>query len=1052
METPASVHRPVAPSADRRNLLISWLLLIAGVSLSVALGVSVHRQVEQQAQHRFEEASRETLYRIRSELGAYEEVLVGLSAFMSSKDGVTRAEFRRYVERLDLPRRFPGFENLNYAVAFPGSELKRFEDSVRRDATIHAGGYPGFAVNPPGAREEHHVIVFIEPWERSNASVGRDLLAHPLARRILDRQRDTGQIASSGRLIRIEGSNQHVGMAVRLAVYSPGARLDSVEDRRAAFRGSVGAGFRVAAVMQAAVGSELSSLRFRLTDLGEDAKAASPVSERQLFDSAELQGDGARAAWPGSRGRFEHTVEFPVMGRYWQVQFTAPSGAAGGATGAALPWLALLASLTTTLLVTGLFRSYATSRRRAEAIAAAITRDLRESETSLAEAQRIAGLGNWSLRVSDGVMAWSAEGVRLLGGDAPGTLQGYLARIHPEDREAVRAALSQAIAKGTSIHLEHRVLIGNAPRWMHALGEARAGADGRTEVFRGTLLDISERKLEVRRKELGMAVAQIFASGLATAETMSQVVEVLRVACGYSAGRYYGPNESPDCTPAVGTPGVCLALVAEQKNLGCIELTGGEDAPDTDRIRLVEGVVQQIAQYLLRRQAEDNFKYLATHDALTGLPNRLLFGERVSGAIARAERAKTGLGVLIVDLDRFKNVNDTLGHGAGDAVLRTTAERIARTLRDSDLVARISGDEFAILIDPCLQPSAAVAVARKVLGAIERPLIVQGQEIVLTGSVGISVYHEDGYDAETLLKHADIAMFRAKESGRNNYQFYSPQMNPHSLERLGLETALRRALERNEFFLNYQPKVDLRTGAVTGVEALLRWKHAELGMISPAKFIPIAEETGLIEPIGAWVLREACAQSARWHAAGLGVRVAVNLSARQFRNQRLAREIRACLAGAALDPRLLEIELTESMVMQNPTEAAEMLRELKSMGLTLSIDDFGTGHSSLAYLKRFPLDSVKIDRSFVKDIPGDPEDVAIVEAVVALAQSLRLRVVAEGVETEEQRQHLRKVGCDELQGYLASKPLPADEATAFLKASFAKEAARGGKRSLVVAG
>jgi diguanylate cyclase (GGDEF)-like protein len=468
-------------------------------------------------------------------------------------------------------------------------------------------------------------------------------------------------------------------------------------------------------------------------------------------------------------------------------------------------------------------------------------------------------------------------------------------------------------------------------------------------------------------------------------------------------------------------------------------------------VKLLEGVVAQVAQYLMRRRAEDNFKHLATHDPLTGLPNRLLFGERVSEAIARSERSQRGLAVLFVDLDRFKNINDTLGHGAGDAVLKACAERLGRSLRDTDLIARISGDEFAVLVEPCAQPAAAIAVARKILTAIERPLIIQGQEVVLTGSVGISIYHEDGRDAETLLKHSDIAMFKAKESGRNNYQFYSAQMNPHSLQRLGLEAALRRALDRNEFTLHYQPKFDLRSGDITGVEALLRWRHAELGMVSPAQFIPIAEETGLIEPIGAWVLKEACTQAKRWLDDGLqGVKVAVNLSARQFRNQRLCRDIRKCLSESGADPRLLELELTESMVMQDPEMAATMLKELKWMGLGLSIDDFGTGYSSLAYLKRFPIDSVKVDRSFVKDIPGNAEDAAIVEAVLALAHSLRLRVVAEGVETEEQNEYLKKIGCDEMQGYFASKPLPTDDVTRFLETHFRKEGRRPGRAPLSI--
>jgi diguanylate cyclase (GGDEF)-like protein len=727
-------------------------------------------------------------------------------------------------------------------------------------------------------------------------------------------------------------------------------------------------------------------------------------------------------------------------------------------------------------------------------LANAITRDLAESEASLAAAQQIAKLGNWSLSPRDGSIRWSDEALRLLdvaADEPPANVEAFMDCVHPEDRERVRHAIANCIAHSAAFDIEHRILVGSGERWVHGLGESRLSADGDVEMIRGTIMDISERKLGARRNEIEVALARLFASARPTAETMSDALGAICAECGFESGRYWendadGPTRRCAQWGELGSAGtfdlieaaalnggdnwlarawrtggvhkvesagaIVLPLVAGDKRLGAIGLFGrGADSLQHDLVKLLEGVVAQVAQYLMRRRAEDNFKHLATHDPLTGLPNRLLFGERVSEAIARSERSQRGLAVLFVDLDRFKNVNDTLGHGAGDAVLKACAERLARSLRDTDLIARISGDEFAVLVEPCAQPAAAIAVARKILNAIERPLIVQGQEIVLTGSIGISIYHEDGRDAETLLKHSDIAMFKAKENGRNNYQFYSAQMNPHSLQRLGLEAALRRALDRDEFTLHYQPKFDLRSGDITGVEALLRWRHAELGMVSPAQFIPIAEETGLIEPIGAWVLKEACTQGRRWFDDGLqNVRIAVNLSARQFRNQRLCRDIRKCLSETNLDPRLLELELTESMVMQDPEMAATMLKELKWMGLGLSIDDFGTGYSSLAYLKRFPIDSVKVDRSFVKDIPGNAEDAAIVEAVIALAHSLRLRVVAEGVETAEQKEYLKTLGCDEMQGYFASKPLPVEDATRFLEAHFRKEGRKPGRAPLSI--
>ena len=770
--------------------VIAWTILGAGMLLSATAAWFAHQHVVQEARLRFHADAGELQRRIENEIKRYEEVLVGLRALFAARDSVSRLEFRRYVEGLELSRRYPGFQALNYAQLVPHHKLRPFEEQVRQE------GFPGFSVRPAGERHEYQVITFIEPLSRNLASFGIDIDANPAVAQAKALVRDTGEIVTSGRLVRIEGPHQHIGLAMRLAVYANDKPLDTVTDRRAAFLGSVGAGFRVRDMMRGAVDFErFGYIRYRLFDRGPLASPVPAESVRPdmlLFDSREVAPRGIAASYDGAEGEalLSANVSFPVGSRLWGVQFTRPTQLLGAER--AMPFMVLLVGSLASALLFRLYRQLTGSKRRAEA-------------------------------------------------------------------------------------------------------------------------------------------------------TLS---------------------------------------------------------------------------------------HLTLHDPLTGLPNRLLLTNRLADAI---ERPGSGLAVLLVDLDRFKNVNDALGHSAGDAVLKACADRLRRTLRDSDLVSHVSGDEFAVLVEPCQQPSAAIAVARKILNALERPLLIQGQEIVPTASIGIAVYGEDGLDVETLLKHADIAMFRAKETGRNSYQFYTATMNPHSLQRLSMESALRRALERGEFELHYQPKMDLHTGNAIGAEALLRWRHPERGMVPPGQFIPLAEETGLIEPIGAWVLREACAQARQWHDAGLpGLRVAVNLSARQFRNNGLARDIRRCLETTGASASQVELELTESMVMQDPEQAVRTLNELKSMGLSLSIDDFGTGYSSLAYLKRFPIDNVKIDRSFVKDLPADAEDAAIVVSVIALARSLKLRVVAEGVETTEQHEYLKKVGCDEMQGYLSSKPIPAPEVLRFL--------------------
>jgi diguanylate cyclase (GGDEF)-like protein/PAS domain S-box-containing protein len=443
------------------------------------------------------------------------------------------------------------------------------------------------------------------------------------------------------------------------------------------------------------------------------------------------------------------------------------------------------------------------------------------------------------------------------------------------------------------------------------------------------------------------------------------------------------------------------------------------------------GIAKDITE---RKLAEERIHYLAHHDALTGLPNRTLFSELLNMAIHQSKRYKRAFAVVYVDLDRFKVINDSLGHEAGDQLLRETSDRLRDALRESDVVARLGGDEFVVLVQEIDDKHQAEIVARKLLSAITRSMTIEGQECRVTASLGLSLYPSDGTEEAALMKNADVAMYKAKQGGKNNFQFYSADLNVHSLERLALENSLRRALERQEFVLHYQAKVSLKSRDITGVEALLRWNHPELGMLSPAQFIPMAEETGLIVPIGRWVLNAACREAVKWQEHGLPrVSISVNISARQFSDENLLRDIADALTASRLDPALLELELTESMVMQNIDHTMTLLAQIKRMGVRLAIDDFGIGYSSLSNLKRFPIDTLKVDRSFIRDIPGDSEDKAITEAIVAMGHSLNLTVVAEGVETREQAMFLHEQHCDELQGFLFSKPLPSDQFEALMR-------------------
>jgi diguanylate cyclase (GGDEF)-like protein len=427
-------------------------------------------------------------------------------------------------------------------------------------------------------------------------------------------------------------------------------------------------------------------------------------------------------------------------------------------------------------------------------------------------------------------------------------------------------------------------------------------------------------------------------------------------------------------------------------------------------------------------------EYLAYHDGLTALPNRSLFSKLLGQSISEAQRYRKPLAVLFLDLDRFKQINDALGHAAGDQLLQEVAKRLKGCVRESDAVARLGGDEFVVLLPQVHDGALAAAVAQKILAAIAKPFALIGQEFRVTASIGISVYPKDGLDEQTLTKNADVAMYHAKNEGKNNFQFYSESLDAHSLERLTLESSLRHALERNEFQLHYQAKRDIRSGRITGMEALLRWEHPDLGTVAPLRFIPVAEETGLILPIGKWVLKTACMQNVTWQKQGLpSVSIAVNLTARQFFDEQLLDDVQAILQTSGMQAAFLELEIAESLLIQNVENTARILAGLKALGVRIAIDDFGIGYSSLALLERFPLDSIKIDRSFIRGLTGATEDGGLADAIIAMGRSLSMTVVAQGVETREQAEFLRVHACDELQGFYFKRPLPAREFTRLLQ-------------------
>jgi diguanylate cyclase (GGDEF)-like protein/PAS domain S-box-containing protein len=437
----------------------------------------------------------------------------------------------------------------------------------------------------------------------------------------------------------------------------------------------------------------------------------------------------------------------------------------------------------------------------------------------------------------------------------------------------------------------------------------------------------------------------------------------------------------------------------------------------------IRGVVLTSRDVSERKKAEARAQYLTQHDGLTGLPNRLLMNDRLQQAIVQARRSGSQVALMFIDLDRFKMVNDSFGHMTGDSLLKQVAARLVRCLRDTDTVARLGGDEFTIMLPDVAGAQMVGEVAQRVLGEFAQPFSDGDQELFVSASIGISLFPRDATAPDELVKHADTAMYSAKDSGRNNYRYFTEDLNVEVREKVMLESGLRHAMERGELRLYYQPKIDLSSGRVIGAESLLRWQHPTLGLIAPGRFIPVAEESGLIVPLGEWVLRKACEQLRTWEAQGLQMQVAVNVSARQFQQRNLADLVMNIMRDCRVDPHLIEIELTESAIMNDAQASISTLEQMKSRGISISIDDFGTGYSSLSYLKRLPLDILKIDQSFVRDITTDYNDAAIVRAIIGLARSLGIKVIAEGVEDDSQLSFLNAYGCNYGQGFLFGEPL-----------------------------
>jgi diguanylate cyclase (GGDEF)-like protein/PAS domain S-box-containing protein len=653
----------------------------------------------------------------------------------------------------------------------------------------------------------------------------------------------------------------------------------------------------------------------------------------------------------------------------------------------------------------------------------------------------------------------------------------FAAAIHPEDLPKVEARLQQTIAQKSLGSNEYRIVLPDGSiRIISAVERAILDEAGKVTRLVGVNTDITDRqaaedelfaekeRAQVTLSSIGDAVVCTDLAGNVSflnpvAEEMTgwsqeeatgrPVAEILRIQ--HDATREAIPNPMEIAMVenlTMNLPSSCHLLRRDGKE------TPIEDSvsPIHDRRGLVTGAVIVFRDVTAAQAMTRQMTHSAHHDFLTGLPNRILLNDRVSQAIVASLRHHSGVAVLFLDLDGFKHINDSLGHPIGDKLLQSIASRLRDCLRGSDTVSRQGGDEFVMLLPEVVRAEEAAVTAQRIIQAIAAPHSIDDHDLHITASIGISVYPDDGLDSATLIKNADTAMYHAKEHGRQSYQFFKPAMNIRAVARQSIEEGLRCALERQEFVIHYQPKIDLTTGAITGAEALLRWAHPSRGMVAPAEFIPVAEDCGLIVPIDNWVLRESCRQARAWLDAGLSLEtIAINVSAMEFQDKHFGEGVLKALDDAGLHPRYLQLELTESILMKNADSTESILNALKATGVQVAIDDFGTGYSSLSYLTRFPIDTLKIDQSFVNQVATSEGDTSIVTAIISMGHSLRMRVVAEGVETQEDAAFLRAQHCDEAQGYYFSRPVGAEQFAVLLETGISKDVAaiRSGKGARV---
>ncbi len=946
-------------------------VLVIGLALTYVLRNAERQAVQRELQEEFEFRVSEVVANINERLNKYEQILEGASGLFAASSSVKRSEFAEYVRALRINEKYPGIQGVGF------SRLILPPDKAAHVAEVRMEGFRDYDISPPGERDVYTSIVFLEPFDwRNQRAFGYDMYSEPVRRKAMEKSREEGRAVMSGKVTLVQEVDQHVqaGFLMYVPVYQAQGRHQTPEERRTGLIGWAYAPFRMDDLMQGVLGEHFGELGAVL-DL-EIYDGAGAHAETLMFDSNSLEKP------PSPLFHSDRTLT--LFGHQWTILVRSlPIFDARQKAGKA-DLIAVSGMLGSVMLALVLWL-LVTARTRALAMAEAMTSDLRQSEfrqKKLNRALRLLSDCNMALVHADEEYKLLSDICRLCV-ESGGYLMAWVGYVAHDDAKTVRPVAQSGYEEG---YLDTVKIT-----W----------AD--TELGRGpTGTAIRTGKPCVNQNVL-------------TNPTMAPWRDAA-IQRGYRSS-------------------ISLPLITDAEVLGTLTMYAREaEAFDPEELKLLEELASDLAYGIttLRTREEhaatkEKLAFLSQFDPLTHLPNRLLLRDRFEQAAINATREEAAMAMLYLDMDNFKQVNDTLGHDAGDRVLVSAVERLYGCILATGTLSRLGADEFIVLLTEVRDSTEIASVVNAVRDAFAEPVVVDGHTLNISFSVGISLFPDDARDFDTLLKCADTAVNSAKAAGRNTYHFFTREMNAGLMEQMRLTGELHRALMQHEFLLHFQPQIDIGSRRIIGAEALARWRHPVDGLIPPGKFIPLAEHSGHIVPLGEWVLNEACQKARHWldHFSE-PLAVAVNLSALQFKRGNVLEMVSAALERSGLPANCLELELTESILLQDMAATMKTLRELKALGVKLSIDDFGTGYSSLSYLKQLDLDKLKIDQSFVRDIQADGDGASIVNAIIHLGHILQLEVIAEGVETEAQLEYLRTAGCDAAQGYLFSRPVPAE--------------------------